>query len=556
MSTLVGKQDVPNYEIVAHHIKALGARAVFGLMSEDTAMLVATLDSIGVRFFSARHENTAIGMAEGYAAATGELGIAIIGRGPATANGLHAATYAARTGSRVLLITGDASSHQSPHGLGPDTKAFRSADVLAAAGLTCFRPYSSASLQITMQDALAHANRGNLAVFMLPINIQGARGQMTQIDVNPPSGISKLRPAARSIEVAAEALRNAKRPLIIAGRGAWQSGAKASIERLADKVGALLATSLKAKDMFRGNPYHIGIVGSFSFAIGRRFIEQADCIIVLGASLNQRTTSFGKALPENASIIHVDQHRENAGRWHRANIVVAADVEETVSALLEYFPDSPKNETGFHTQENRELIRDFSPESEFIPANTNHTADPRQLALALDAILPDDRCLAWDAGNFLGVLPYLRVADPSHLKNSSEFGSIGLGISTAMGFAVGRTQSPSYLFVGDGGLLMTLGELETIAREDIPLLVFVFNDRAYGAETHFLEMKGFPVGKSLFADVDFAGLAEQFGFETATIRSVKDLENIKGLISNPSGPTLIDLKINGKVPAPFTAESP
>src|SRR6478672_10431343 len=98
----------PAYQALAEDIKALGVEQVFGLMSDDTAVFATALDSSGVRFYGARHENNAIAMAEGYAYRTGGLGVAVIGRGPATANGLHAATYASRTGSRVLIIYGEA----------------------------------------------------------------------------------------------------------------------------------------------------------------------------------------------------------------------------------------------------------------------------------------------------------------------------------------------------------------------------------------------------------------------------------------------------------------
>jgi thiamine pyrophosphate-dependent acetolactate synthase large subunit-like protein len=103
-----GIQLTPVHQVLAEDIKALGIQQVFGLMSDDTAVFVTALDSIGVRFYGARHENNAIAMAEGYAYATDGLGIVVIGRGPATANGLHAATYANRTGSKVLIIYGEA----------------------------------------------------------------------------------------------------------------------------------------------------------------------------------------------------------------------------------------------------------------------------------------------------------------------------------------------------------------------------------------------------------------------------------------------------------------
>ena len=97
----------PVYELLAHDIKAMGVEAVFGLMSDDTALFATSLDTAGVRFFGARHENAAIAMADGYAYATGRLGVAVIGRGPALANGLHSAVYASRTGCPVLIIYGE-----------------------------------------------------------------------------------------------------------------------------------------------------------------------------------------------------------------------------------------------------------------------------------------------------------------------------------------------------------------------------------------------------------------------------------------------------------------
>lgn len=545
------------YEMVAQQIKALGIGKVFGLMSEDTALLVATLDSLGVRFYSARHENNAIGMAEGYAAATGALGVAIIGRGPATANGLHAATYASRTGSQVLLITGDASTSPSPCGLGPDTKQLRSVEVLSAAGLTCFKPRSAGGVSTHFQEAVNHAGGGTLAVLMLPVNIQSQLVQGLPPEITLPFPRKwELKPRPSALHAAAAALKSAKRPLIIAGKGAWLSGAKESIESLSERTGALLSTTLKAKDMFAGHPYHVGMVGSFSFSVGRRFLEQADCILVLGAGLNQRTSSFGKALPQDATIIHIDHQREKIGRWHDADIMIAGDIQETVSALLQYLPQPSPGPRGFHTEEAQDFIKEFDRASEFVPANTERTMDPRQLAMLINNRLPERRRLAWDAGNFLGMLPYIDVPTPADLKNSSEFGSIGLGISTALGFATGHPDTPTYLFIGDGGLLMTLGELETMAREDIPLVVFVVNDCAYGAETHFLKQNGLPIAKSLFADIDFAAIAEPFGIQSATVRSTEDLLKVQEWIRAPDGPILIDCKVNGQVPAAFTGEHP
>ena len=110
------------------------------------------------------------------------------------------------------------------------------------------------------------------------------------------------------------------------------------------------------------------------------------------------------------------------------------------------------------------------------------------------------------------------------------------------------------LVIGDGGLLMTLGELETVVREDLPLVVVLLNDCAYGAELHFLRMRQLPVSKSVFPDVDFAPVAEAFGYQTATVRTLEELRALAPLLAEPDGPVFLDCKINPNVAAPFMSE--
>src|SRR5215831_5247124 len=165
---------MPVYQAVAEDIRALGIDYVFGLMSDDTAVLAAALDALGIRFYGARHENTAIAMAEGNAYATGKLSIAIVGRGPAMANGLHAATYAARTGSPVLVIYGDAAVGGGPNAIGPDYKAFNATGVLSAAGVRSFAATGAAAARTMFADAVAAAQRGALAALLLPVDVQAA----------------------------------------------------------------------------------------------------------------------------------------------------------------------------------------------------------------------------------------------------------------------------------------------------------------------------------------------------------------------------------------------
>src|SRR5438874_1303881 len=473
---------VPVFQILAEDIHALGIRAVFGLMSDDTAVFAVTLDGLGVKFVGARHENNAIAMAEGYAYSTGELGVALIGRGPATANGLHAAVGASRTGSKVLVIYGDAAvGSGAVNGIGPDYKGFNAQAVLGAAGLTCFTA------------------------------------------------------------------------VIVAGMGAHRAGAKAALQALAEKTGALLMTSARGKDMFHGHPYNLGILGSFSHTMGRRMMDQADCVLVFGAGLNFLTMSFGAAVPQ-VPIIQVDSVRAHIGRWTTADVAVVGDARLVAEQLLAALPGRHGSEKPFHAAENLARISGFDIAFEFEAAHTPRTVDPRALGVELDRLLPRERHLVYDAGNFLGILPYITVPTPGHLKMTSEFASIGLGFGTALGVAKGRPHVPTVLVIGDGGFLMTMSELETAIREDIPLIIVLMNDCAYGAELHFLAMRKLPVGKSVFPDVDFATVAEAFGFQAYTIRTLDELRALRPVLGKPEGPILLDCKVNAEIVAPFMGE--
>ena len=227
----------PPYQVLVDDIKALGVEQVFGLMSDDTAVFATALDSAGIRFYGARHENNAIAMAEGYAYRSGGLGVAVIGRGPATANGMHAATYASRTGSRVLIIYGEAAvSTGTVNGIGPDYKGFNATGVLGAAGIRTFVATSPAAARGALADAAAAAMQGGAAALLLPVNVQLAEMPPAEGAVAPAAKRSQPAPAAprpQAIDAAAALVKQSRRPVIVAGLGAHRAGAKAALEQLA-----------------------------------------------------------------------------------------------------------------------------------------------------------------------------------------------------------------------------------------------------------------------------------------------------------------------------------
>ena len=556
---LMDLPTVPAYEALATDIKNLGVECVFGLMSDDTAQFITMIDSAGVRFYGARHENNAVAMAEGYAAATGKLGIVIIGRGPATTNSMNGARYASRAGSPVLLIYGDGpNADKDPNNVGPDRKSdgMSTSALLQAVGIRSFTATDPETARQSLRQAAAAAQRVPTAL-LLPSNVQQA--PIDPIATAPKSLETSLyhpRAARQSaVEAAVSAINKSRKPLIIAGVGAHAAGARDVIIKLADHIGAALVTTMKAKDMFRGHPFDCGILGSFSTAGGRRIIEQADCVIAIGASLNQQTTSFATAIPKDLPLIQVDTVRSNIGRWYPADIAVVGDAKLVTEQLLEAIPQRPQSDMLMRSEENATWLANFDLANDFEAMNTPRTMDGRSLVMALDGLLPANRNLVWDSGNMFGTVPYISCQGPSHFKHTGDSASIGLGFGTALGFAAGTPDRTTVLLLGDGSFLMTMGELETVVREDIPLVIVLMNDCAYSAELHFLQERGVPTHLSQFPDVDYAPVAEAFGFETATVRTLDELQELASMLSQPEGPIFLDCKVNASVCAPFLTES-
>ena len=553
----VGGRKVPAYQILAEDLRAHGVEVVFGLMSDDTAAFAVTLDAVGIEFKGARHENVAVSAADGYAAATGRTGIALIGRGPATANGLHGSVFAARGGNRVLIIYGEAPvTNGAINTLGPDYKGFNAVGVLNAAGLRTFVATSAEAARATMADALAAVAKGGAAALLLPTSVQLTELEVAEDSAPPAREMTPHAPQPgrhQAIRAAAALLERSERPLIIAGLGAHRGDAKDVLERLAEHTGAVLATTARGNAMFSGHPYNAGIIGSFSHAAGRRLIEQADCTLVFGAGLNFFTTSFGESLPE-APLVQIDRNRAAINQWTTADVSIVGDAGLVAEQLLEAVGERSADEKPFHVQETRDLLANFDPAGDFQPQNTARTLDPRTAGVELARLLPQPRNLVFDGGNFLGVVPYLTCSGPDHFKFTTDFASIGIGFGGALGFARGRPDETTVLFIGDGGFLMTMGELETAVREDLPLVIVVMNDCAYGAEVHFLRMWQLPIAKSVFPDVDYAPIAEGFGYQAATVRTVDDIRALQPLLANPDGPILIDVKLNADVAAAFMHE--
>jgi acetolactate synthase I/II/III large subunit len=171
--------------------------------------------------------------------------------------------------------------------------------------------------------------------------------------------------------------------------------------------------------------------------------------------------------------------------------------------------------------------------------------DPRALSIALDDLLPAERTVAVDSGNFMGYPSmYLSVPDEAAFCFTQAFQSIGLGLASAIGAAVARPDRLAVAALGDGGALMGVSELETVVRLGIPMVVVVYDDEAYGAEVHHFGPDGDPLDTVRFPPTDIAAIGRGFGFEGVTVRSAGDLAAVRDWVDGPrERPLLIDAKV-------------
>ena len=346
----------------------------------------------------------------------------------------------------------------------------------------------------------------------------------------------------------AAVLHGATQPVFIAGRGArgqpGRASARAELERLAGACGALLATSAVAKGLFRGNPWNLDVSGGFASPLAAELITGADVIIGWGCSLNMWTMRHGKLIGTGATLIQVDDDPAALGAHRPVHLGVLGDVAETARAVAGALPAAA---AGYRSPELRDRIarevrwRDVKFEDE----SDGQRIDPRALSIALDDLLPAERTVAVDSGNFMGYPSmYLSVPDEAGFCFTQAFQSIGLGLASAIGAAVARPDRLAVAALGDGGALMGVSELETVVRLGIPMVVVVYDDEAYGAEVHHFGPDGDPLDTVRFPPADIAAIGRGFGFDGVTVRSAGDLAAVRGwLEGSRERPLLIDAKV-------------
>ena len=346
-----------------------------------------------------------------------------------------------------------------------------------------------------------------------------------------------------------DALAAARRPVFIAGRGARReaSSARAALTALADRCGALLAVSAAAKGLFTGDPWNLDVSGGFATPLAAELIAEADLVIGWGSTLNMWTTRHGRLIHPDAVVVQVDVDPAALAANRPVDIAVPGGLIAVADACRQELTRRGTVPAGRRTPQLRDRIaargrwRDVPYDDE----STAERIDQRTLTIALDDLVPAQRTVVVDSGNFMGYPSmFLSVPDTAGFCFTQAYQSIGLGLASAVGAALARPDRVTVAALGDGGFLMSVAELATAVRLALPLLIVVYNDAAYGAEVHHFGPHGHPLDAVTFPDTDLAAIARGFGCAAATVRSPADLAVVRNWLTGPrERPLLLDAKV-------------
>jgi acetolactate synthase-1/2/3 large subunit len=524
-------------------IKSWGVTHVFGLPGTGNLDIYdAFYGDPDVQLVTARHEQGAAHMAEGYAKGSGKPGVCLVARAPGAANTLIATFGAYSESWPMIVLVGEPGTDI----LG--NEAFEEADLVAM-----FRPVTKWAMRVPraerlvefMMKAYREALSGRPRPVMLAIPHDYQTREVTMDDtLRPPPIPSPPHPAKEGVERALQALAGARFPLILAGGGVVRARATDLLVEFAELLALPVVTTFVREDAFpNDHPLYLGNAGPSKVAATEKALDQADLVIALGCRFSELTTNrFTRPFTR---LIHVDIDPHEIGRLYPAEIGLVSDLHAFLTEALELARQrdqarlAPSPERRARLQELREEYR--SPATRPIKHSPVAIHPSEVAALLADIQQPDDVFVA-DSTTLGGWLSrHLCFTRPGSLVSTAG-GCLGMGFPNALGFKLARPDTRVICLVGDGSFMMVPQELETAVRYKINLVTLVMNNSCYAnvkikQASHY---QGRFIGVD-FCNPDFALLAKAFGAHGERASRPEELmPALERCLAYP-GPSLIDV---------------
>ncbi len=533
-------------ESVAQFLKDNDITTIFGVLGDANMFYVDHfVRKLGGKYVAAAHEAGSTLMALGYASVSGRIGVASVTQGPALINALPALLEGARARLSIVLMAGDISTSKT------HLQSLAQRELVLATGAG----FEQARAPETVMEDLHTAFRRAFVerrpvVFNMPSDFQWS-------DIAYVPSLLKFRERhaavldSQDLEDAAGVIAGAKRPIVVAGRGATSAQARAAILGFARRIGAPVMTTLKAKDLFLGEDCNIGVLGTVSTPEAVDAVLLSDCVIGFGASLTNNTTSK-KTLVQGKRVVLVNDDAADIDNHHLVHAGVVGDCV-SVAERLTYWLDEAEIESSRFVEEDvvQAAIKARQPLPPAIPSDGEN--DVRLILQRLNSMVDANRMLVTDGGRYLAeAWNNVSVSDPRLFVLGHNSGAIGLGVSHAIGAATAEPKRTTLLATGDGGFMMGgLNEFNTAVRYKLDLVVVMFNDSSYGSEHVQFRDREMDPSLAEFEWPDFAPVAESLGGHGVTVRTLADMAKVEEAIASGKRPLLVDVKMSpDKMPPP------
>jgi len=534
------------YDAVANAFVREEATTIFGLLGDgQLTWWAAMARHPGVRLIDAREEGAGLAMAEGFARASGKVGVCSVTHGPGLARLSLSLIAAARSRTPIVVHTATTTFNDER-----ETQYLNQDRFVAAAESGYIEVMKPDYAEEAVRQAFYRARiESRPIVLSIPMDVVGKECESEGEDYLPSTalggGQQRIRPALDRVQAAVRIISESKRPVIVLGQGVKDREAREAADRLGQRIGALIATTLYAKGTLNDSEWYTGVSGLFATRAAMELFQEADCVIGIGAGMNVRTLAGGYAYP-SARYVHIDvKPHVLLGTERGTDCYVQGDAAETVQEIEAALAQQGFSQNGYRTAATRNALSgSFRDPGEF--EIEPGTMDIREVLTVLDDKLPSSVGLVTgSAHNFpFGVW---HMQKPRAFQVSiTAFTGVGQVIGNAIGAAV-ASRDPVVAVDGDGSALQNIQELDTAARLGVKLLYFIVNDEAYGAEYHKLRAKGLDGNLSAVPTPDFGALARVFGCRGRQARTLDEVgagidEFLKG-----EGPMVLDVRISRNV---------
>jgi sulfoacetaldehyde acetyltransferase len=534
-------------EAFVETLVAEGIKLVPGIVGSAYMDALDLFEPAGIRFLPVAHEQNAIHMADGYARILNKPSFAISQNGPGITNFVTAVAAAYWAHTPMVFCTPSAGS------MGVGLGGFQETEQLPI-----FSKMTKWQVQVNRPERMAELLRRAFYVAkaeMGPVQIDVPRdyfyGQI-ETEIYPSATLQRGPGSAEQIEEAARALRDAKFPVIVTGGGVVQGNATAQARELAEYLTAPVVCSYLHNDAFpASHELAAGPLGYQGSKAAMQLISEADVVLALGCRLGPFGTLPQHGLdywPKNAKIIQVDADHRVLGLTKKVSLGVCGDAAQTASALLERLRaiDPNRARRADVVAKIAEKKKAWSDELERISSKAGEPISPRRALKLVAETLPKDAVVTTDIGNISSVAnSYLRFEEPRHFFAAMSFGNCGYSYPTALGAKLGRPDLPVVAFIGDGAWGMSLAEVMTAVRENIPVVAIVWNNSEWGAEKrNQIDFYGNRFVGTNLVNPDFAAVARAMGAEGVRVDRESELAGTLRAAIASGKPTVINLVVD------------